>query len=103
MASLRRKRARTRWCSHHRRRSPLRTWAARRTRTTSNTRAGRSRYALLAVAVPFVEVHLTDVASREPARRQLLFADLALAVITGKGAEGYRLALEALCRHLGAR
>ena len=34
------------------------------------------RDALLAVAVPFVEVHLTDVASREPARRQLLFADL---------------------------
>jgi 3-dehydroquinate dehydratase-2 len=61
------------------------------------------RDALLAVAVPFVEVHLTDVASREPARRQLLFADLALAVITGKGPEGYRLGLQALCRHLGAR
>ena len=61
------------------------------------------RDALLAVAVPFVEVHLTDVTTREPARRQLLFADLALTVITGKGPEGYRLGLQALCRHLGVR
>ena len=61
------------------------------------------RDALLAVKTPFVEVHLTDVQSREPARRTLVFADLALEVITGKGAAGYRLALEALCRHLGGR
>lgn len=61
------------------------------------------RDALLAVAVPFVEVHLTDVAAREEARRRLLFADLALEVITGKGPEGYRLGLVTLCRHLGGR
>ena len=59
------------------------------------------RDALLAVRVPFVEVHLTDVASREEARRRLVFADLALEVITGRGAEGYRLGLAALCRRLG--
>ena len=61
------------------------------------------RDALLAVKVPFIEVHLTDVAKREEARQRLLFADLALEVITGKGPEGYRLALESLCRRLGDR
>ena len=61
------------------------------------------RDALLAVRIPFVEVHLTDVQAREEARRRLVFADLAVAVITGKGAAGYRLGLEALCRHLGDR
>ncbi len=55
------------------------------------------RDALLAIRLPFVEVHLTDVRSREPARRHLAFADLALEVITGRGPEGYRLALRALC------
>ena len=61
------------------------------------------RDALLAVRVPFVEVHLTDVAAREESRRRLLFADLALEVITGKGPEGYRLGLLTLSRHLGGR
>lgn len=61
------------------------------------------RDALLAVRVPFVEVHLTDVARREEARRRLLFADLAVEVITGRGPEGYRLAVQALVRHLGTR
>lgn len=61
------------------------------------------RDALLAVRVPFVEVHLTDVARRDEARRRLLFADLALEVITGRGAEGYRLAVQALVRQLGTR
>jgi 3-dehydroquinate dehydratase-2 len=59
------------------------------------------RDALAAVKVPFVEVHLTDVAQREEARRRLLFADLAVQVITGRGPEGYRLALQALSRRLG--
>ncbi|HET9274898.1 MAG TPA: type II 3-dehydroquinate dehydratase [Gemmatimonadales bacterium] len=61
------------------------------------------RDALLAVRVPFVEVHLTDVARRDEARRRLLFADLAVEVITGRGPEGYRLAVQALVRHLGTR
>ena len=61
------------------------------------------RDALLAVRVPFVEVHLTDVSRRDEARRRLVFADLALELITGKGPEGYRLALVALTRHLSGR
>jgi 3-dehydroquinate dehydratase-2 len=61
------------------------------------------RDALLAVQVPFVEVHLTDVARRDESRRRLVFADLAVELITGKGPEGYRLALQALARHLRER
>ncbi|MGH7561156.1 MAG: type II 3-dehydroquinate dehydratase [Gemmatimonadales bacterium] len=56
------------------------------------------RDALLAVGVPFIEVHLTDVAKREEIRRRLVFSDLAQEVITGRGPEGYRLALQALVR-----
>lgn len=61
------------------------------------------RDALLAVRIPFVEVHLTDPTTRDEARRRLVFADLAIEVIKGKGAEGYRLALQALHRHLRVR
>ena len=61
------------------------------------------RDALLAVKVPFVEVHLSDPAQREEARRRLLFSDLALTVITGLGPEGYRRALQALCGRLGGK
>jgi 3-dehydroquinate dehydratase-2 len=61
------------------------------------------RDALLAVRVPFIEVHLTDVSRRDEARRRLVFADLALQLITGRGPEGYRLALGALVRHLSDR
>jgi 3-dehydroquinate dehydratase-2 len=58
------------------------------------------RDALAAVKVPFVEVHLTDVASRDEARRRLIFSDLAIKVITGQGPAGYRLALQVLADHL---
>jgi 3-dehydroquinate dehydratase-2 len=61
------------------------------------------RDALLAVKLPFVEVHLSDPAKRAEARRKLLFADLALRVITGRGPEGYRLALQELCGRLGGK
>ncbi|HEV8612266.1 MAG TPA: type II 3-dehydroquinate dehydratase [Gemmatimonadales bacterium] len=61
------------------------------------------RDALLAVKLPFVEVHLSDPAKRDEARRKLLFADLALRVITGRGPEGYRLALQELCGRLGGK
>lgn len=54
------------------------------------------RDALLAVRIPFVEVHLTDVASRDEARRRLVFSDLAVQVITGEGPDGYRRALRVL-------
>lgn len=61
------------------------------------------RDALLAVRVPFVEVHLSNLFAREERRRHSLFADLALGLITGFGAHGYLLALQALYRHLDAR
>jgi 3-dehydroquinate dehydratase II len=61
------------------------------------------RDALLAVGVPFVEVHLSNVFAREPARHHSLFADLAVGVVTGFGADSYRLGLEGMVRHLASR
>lgn len=61
------------------------------------------RDALLAVRVPFVEVHLSNIFAREPERRRSLLADLAVGVVTGFGADSYRLGLEGLARHLGFR
>lgn len=52
------------------------------------------RDALSAVAIPFVEVHLSNVYRREAFRRHSYFSDLAEGVIVGLGATGYRLALE---------
>lgn len=61
------------------------------------------RDALLAVRVPFVEVHLSNIFAREPARRESLLADLAIGVVAGLGARGYVLALEALVERLRDR
>ncbi|MDR2011619.1 MAG: type II 3-dehydroquinate dehydratase [Rhodanobacter sp.] len=60
------------------------------------------RDALAAVAIPFIEVHLSNVHAREPFRRHSYFSDLAVGVIAGLGADGYRLALEAAIRRLSA-
>ena len=60
------------------------------------------RDALLAVRVPFVEVHLSNLFARERRRQKSLFADLAVGLVTGFGAEGYVLALRGLHRHLSA-
>ncbi len=53
------------------------------------------RDALLAVAVPFIEVHLSNIHAREPFRRFSYFSDIAAGCITGLGAAGYGLALDA--------
>jgi len=51
------------------------------------------RDALLAVAKPFVEVHLSNIHRREPFRHHSYFSDIAIGTITGLGPEGYLLAL----------
>ena len=51
------------------------------------------RDAFAAVAIPFVEVHLSNVHRREPFRHHSYFSDLAEGVIVGLGAQGYSLAL----------
>ncbi len=61
------------------------------------------RDALLAVRVPFVEVHLSNIFAREPERRRSVLADLAVGVVTGFGAESYRLGLEGLVGYLASR
>jgi len=61
------------------------------------------RDALLAVRVPFVEVHLSNIFGREPERRRSLLADLAVGVVTGFGADSYRLGLEGLVGRLTSR
>lgn len=61
------------------------------------------RDAVLAVRVPFVEVHLSNIFARETERRTSLLADLAIGVIAGFGALGYELALTALVGHLRER
>lgn len=58
------------------------------------------RDALSAVAIPFIEVHLSNVHAREPFRRHSYFSDIASGVISGLGAVGYELALEAAVRRL---
>jgi len=58
------------------------------------------RDALLAVQVPFVELHLSNIFAREPARRHSMIADLALGMVTGFGPQSYLLALQALVGRL---
>ena len=60
------------------------------------------RDALLAVEIPFVEVHLSNVHAREPFRHHSYLADKALGVICGFGPASYSLALEGLVEHLRA-
>lgn len=54
------------------------------------------RDALLAVEIPFVEVHLSAVSSREPFRQVSYFSDIAIGVISGFHGESYLLALQAI-------
>ncbi|HEV8214179.1 MAG TPA: type II 3-dehydroquinate dehydratase [Gemmatimonadaceae bacterium] len=60
------------------------------------------RDALSAIAVPFVEVHLTNIYAREPERRHSMLAPAAVGMVSGLGAYGYELALRGLTRRLAA-
>jgi 3-dehydroquinate dehydratase-2 len=58
------------------------------------------RDALLAVAIPFVEVHLSNVFKREPFRQHSYFSDIAVGIISGLGSDGYEAALRFLVKRL---
>jgi 3-dehydroquinate dehydratase II len=60
------------------------------------------RDALLAVKIPFVELHLSNIFAREPERRHSVIADLAIGMVTGFGPQSYLLALQALMGRLRA-
>jgi len=57
------------------------------------------RDALAAVAIPFIEVHLSNIHAREPFRRHSYFSDQAAGTICGLGSRGYELALEFVLQH----
>jgi 3-dehydroquinate dehydratase-2 len=57
------------------------------------------RDALAAVAIPFVEIHLSNVFARESFRRESYFSDIAVGVISGLGPAGYELAFEYALGH----
>ena len=59
------------------------------------------RDALAGVAIPFVEVHLSNIHQRESFRHVSLLADKAIGSIVGLGAQGYRFALEFAAGHTG--
>jgi 3-dehydroquinate dehydratase-2 len=60
------------------------------------------RDALAAVAIPFIEIHLSNPHAREPFRRTSYFSDLAVGVVAGFGADSYRYALDAALARLAA-
>lgn len=61
------------------------------------------RDALMAIAIPYVEVHLSNIFAREPERRHTTLASGAQAVLCGFGAYGYELALRGLVARLAPR
>jgi len=61
------------------------------------------RDALAGVAIPFIEVHLSNIHQREEFRKHSYFSDLAIGVICGLGAHGYELALNTIQRQLSTR
>ncbi|BDM63066.1 3-dehydroquinate dehydratase [Shewanella sp. NFH-SH190041] len=61
------------------------------------------RDALLGVAIPFIEVHITNVHAREPFRQHSYLSDIAVGVICGLGLQGYALALTAASSYLDGK
>ena len=59
------------------------------------------RDALLAVEIPFIEIHLSNVHAREDFRKKSYFSDIAVGVISGLGPIGYELAMQAARSYLG--
>jgi len=60
------------------------------------------RDALLGVAIPFIEIHISNVHSREDFRQHSYLADVAVGVISGLGVQGYDLALQAAMARVAA-
>ena len=60
------------------------------------------RDALAAVAIPFIEIHLSNVHAREEFRQHSFFSDQAIGVICGFGAQGYEFALQAAINKLNS-
>lgn len=60
------------------------------------------RDALAAVALPFIEIHLSNPHAREPFRQHSYLSDLAIGVVCGFGADSYRYALDAALKRLPA-
>jgi 3-dehydroquinate dehydratase-2 len=58
------------------------------------------RDALLAVAIPFIEIHLSNTFAREEFRHKSYFSDIAAGCVIGLGALGYELALHAAAQHV---
>lgn len=60
------------------------------------------RDAILAVDIPFCEIHLSNVYKREEFRSKSYFSDIAQGVISGFGAQGYEFAMHAAIKHISA-
>jgi len=58
------------------------------------------RDALLATAIPFIEIHLSNVHARESFRKHSYFSDIARGIISGFGRFGYEMALQAACQYV---
>ncbi len=61
------------------------------------------RDALAAAQIPFIEIHLSNIFSRESFRKESYFSDIAIGVISGLGAIGYELALNAALKHISKK
>ena len=84
-----------RWSTACRPRAPTAPPSSWSTRPRFTHTSVALRDALAAVALPFIEVHLSNPHAREPFRRTSYFSDLAVGVVAGFGADSYRYALDA--------